>query len=254
VSGIVALVVSNAAAFAAEPKAKQVVRAALAEMASIEERLIRVLSMTVAMSNGSRRLTAAPEAGAVNANYVITLPPSAFSTDSMSNRVAAALRNASPDEVARKLRVLIQAEGLPYAVDVVNVSSTVDRLEDEPCGESAEGEGSLRGSHSRRNCGPGSSDNKDSFALVAGMWLGASLLLLSLCVGVAVCVYMRMRTPKGPKVMVVEGAPCTGSAAKAAPSPAQGAVVDSNEKTNNNNSNNNNNNDIVIGHVVPEAL
>jgi hypothetical protein len=215
-------------------------------------------NMTVPM-NGSRRLTAAPEADAVHISYVISLT-------SVSYRIVAALRNSSPDETARLFRLLVQEKGLPYAVNgvrlmTVSVSASPES-EEEPCSDSAEGEGSLRGSRSRRNCRPGSlrrSDMKDSFGLVAGILLGVSLLVLALCVGVTVCVCRRMTKPREPKVwpevIVITGAPCTGSAAKAAPSPAQGAVVDSNDKTDNNSNNdNNNNNGIVMGYIVPEAL
>merc|ERR1719327_1779397 len=82
-------------------------------------------NMTVPM-NGSRRLTfsttyaGGPISPSVLVSYAISLERNSLLDDVASTesyRIAAALRNSLPDETARLFRSLVQAEGLPYAVN-----------------------------------------------------------------------------------------------------------------------------------------
>lgn len=249
--------VSNASAFAADPEAEHVVRATLAELASIEEESI--VALTLVAGGRFRRLTAAPLEGTVTVKYVISRT---HSSEELF-RIAATLRSTSTTEAARVYRAHVQAAGLPYAVngaDVTRVAyapSRHDGTEEEPCEELEEGEGWLRGSHRRGHCGhlldgsypeDVSDKNAQNLGVLVGIVAGGFLLILALCAGLTACFCYRRATKSGaPKMAEVKGAPCSIDSAKVAPSLAQGAVVD------NSNSNNNDNNRIVIGHVLRES-
>jgi hypothetical protein len=195
ISGIIALSLGDpnaSSAFAADSEARNVVRAVLAEVASVAEENVVVRDMKAARR--LRRLTTAEdresgreesesgsEEGIVAAMYKIRVPRHQRRN---SFAIVAAIQNNSAN-VLHLCQVHLQRAGLPYTVARVRLgvraSSQWRPKEGEPCEPS---EGHLRGSHRHGDCGH--SDDQDSPVWLQALMVLGTSLLITVCVGICV--------------------------------------------------------------------
>jgi hypothetical protein len=195
ISGIIALSLGDpnaSSAFAADSEARNVVRAVLAEVASVAEENVVVRDMKAARrlrrlttaedrESGTEESESGSEEGIVAAMYKIRVPRHQRRN---SFAIVAAIQNNSAN-VLHLCQVHLQRAGLPYTVARVRLgvraSSQWRPKEGEPCEPS---EGHLRGSHRHGDCGH--SDDQDSPVWLQALMVLGTSLLITVCVGICV--------------------------------------------------------------------